>query len=87
MPSTPPFVDPTDNSLDTDQILQEALPLAGLIGLFVGLALIPFLFVFLLGDSSVFGMLLMVAVQFILAVGAGIVLMYIITRAMQLANE
>ncbi|MFB6148901.1 MAG: hypothetical protein ABEJ48_04475 [Halobacteriales archaeon] len=87
MPSTPPFVDPTDNSLDTDQILQEALSLAGLIGLFVGLALIPFLFVFLLGDSSVFGMLLMVAVQFILAVGAGIVLMYIITRAMQLANE
>ncbi|MFB6299480.1 MAG: hypothetical protein ABEH65_04395 [Halobacteriales archaeon] len=87
MPSATPFINPANSTLDTDQILQEALPLAGLIGLFVGLALIPFLFVVLIGGNSLLGVLLMIAVQFILAIGAGIVLMYIIARAMQLAEE
>lgn len=81
-----PFVDPTTGTLDRSEILQEAMPLAGLIGLFVGLALIPFLFVLLLGGNSFLGVILMVVVQFILAIGAGIVLMYIITRAIQLVD-
>lgn len=86
MPSSPPFIEQESGSLDTDQIRAEAFPLAGLIALFAGLALVPFIFVFLTGGNSALGLLFTVIAQLILAVGAGIVLMYVITRGIQLAE-
>lgn len=86
MPSSPPFIEQETGSLDTDQIRAEAFPLAGLIALFAGLALVPFIFVFLTGGNSALGLLFTVIAQLILAVGAGIVLMYVITRGIQLAE-
>ena len=86
MPPTPPFVDPATGELDTDQILAEAVPLGKLIGVFVAISLVPFALVFLALGSGV-GAISAVIAQFILAVGAGIVLMYVIARGMQLSSE
>jgi len=84
MSAIPPFIDESSGSLDTDQLLVELIPLSKLIAL-VGLtALLPF------GIATTFGFFRGVFVllsQFIFAVGASIVLMYIITRAIQLAEE
>lgn len=87
MSPPPPFIDQNTGSLDTSQIREEAFPLARLIALFVGLALVPFLFVILVSGNSALGLLLTVVAQFILAVGTGIVLMYIIARGLQLTAE
>ncbi|MFB6360108.1 MAG: hypothetical protein ABEH59_02175 [Halobacteriales archaeon] len=81
-----PFIDLETGSLDTDQIRYEAYPLAGLIALFAGLALIPFLIVVLVAGSGLLGLLFTVLAQLILAVGAGIVLMYVIARGIDLAG-
>jgi len=61
-------------------------PLAGLILLFGGLALLLFLLALLVARSSVLGGFLVIVTQFILAVGTGIVLMYVIARGIQLAD-
>jgi hypothetical protein len=82
-----PFIDQETGGLDRDQIRTEAYPLAGLTALFAGLALIPYVLVFLFGGNSAFGLVLTVIAQLILAVGAGIVLMYVIARAITLAEE
>ena len=84
MPPSTPFIDRSSGTLDTDQILEEAIPLAKLIGLVVVVAAIPFAIAFAVG---VFQMLFTVLTQFLLAIGSGIVLLYIITRAIQLAEE
>lgn len=86
MPTFPPFIDQNTGSLDYDQIRAEAFPLAGLIALFAGLALVPFIAVFLFAGNSPLGFLFTIAAQFILAIGAGVVLMYVIARAIQLAG-
>lgn len=85
MSSSTPFVDPT-GTLDADQILAEAIPLAKLVGLVVGVALVPFAVVFLLGLRSGIGLLFTLVGQFVLAVGSGIVLMYVVARGVQLAD-
>jgi predicted membrane-bound spermidine synthase len=82
--SSPPFIEPESLGLDTDQIRNEALPLTGLIMLFAGLALIPFLLALLLGGGL--AALFTVIAQFVLAVGTGVVLMYVIARGIQLAD-
>ena len=87
MPPSPPFVDRATGTVDTDQILAEAVPLAKLIGVFVALALVPLILVILLAGNSLVGMLLAVVAQFILAIGAGIVLLYIIARGIHLADK
>lgn len=86
MPASTPFIN-SDGTLDTTQILQEAIPLAKLIGLIIGVALVPLVPVFLLGGRSATGLLFMIVAQFILAVGTGIVLMYVIARAAALTGE
>jgi hypothetical protein len=87
MPPSKPFIDRSTGGLNTDQIRAEAYPLAGLIARFAGLALIPLLFVFLLFGNSPLGFLFTLATQFILAIGTGVVLLYIVARGTQLANE
>lgn len=86
MPKAQPFIDRETGGLDTDQILAEAFPLAGLVALFGGLALVPYVFVFLSGGNTALGVLFTLLAQFVLAVGAGIVLMYVVARGIQLAD-
>ena len=86
MPSTP-FVDRTDATLDIPQIIAEAIPLAKLAGLFSVVAVVPFALAVLLGPGSGLGMLLAFLAQFVLAVGTGVVLMYVIARGMHLSGE
>ncbi|QKY17497.1 hypothetical protein [Halorubrum sp. CBA1229] len=84
--SSPPFIDQASGELDLGQILSEALPLAGLVILFGGAALLLFLITLLVGPGGLLAGLLTVASQFVLAVGAGVVLMYVIARGIQLAD-
>lgn len=86
MASSHPFFDTATGGLDTDEILAEVFPLAGLIALFAGLALGPFLIALVVGGNSGLGVLFTIVAQLILAVGTGIVLMYVIARGIQLAD-
>lgn len=87
MPSDTPFVDRTDGTLDTDQILVEAIPLAKLIGLFALVGFVPFALAFAIGPSSAFALPFSLLAQFVFAVGAGIVLIYAVARGIALAGE
>jgi len=86
MSSSPPFIDPASGELDFDQIRAEAYPLTGLVALFAGLAFVPFLLVVLFAGSSTLGMVLTIFSQLIVAIGAAIVLMYVIARGIQIAE-
>lgn len=85
-----PFFDPATGELDTVQLIKEVIPLTKLIGAVVLVALVPILFRVtlgvLLGLTSEFG-LYVLASQFIIAVGTGIVLLYVIVRANQMIDE
>lgn len=72
-----------EGGLDIDQIVAESIPIAYLIAAFGAVALVPFLLGFLLGPGSV-GLLFVVLGQFVLAVGTAVVLLYVVTRALQL---
>jgi hypothetical protein len=87
MSSTPPFVDPATGSLNTAQVLSEALPIGRLVGLFVAISLVPFALVFAVFGGSAVGAILTVVAGFVLAVGAGVVLVYVVARGTQLAGE
>lgn len=87
MVSSPPFVNEENRRIDRTRVLAEAIPLVELVGLIVAVALVPFAFVILLRGFSALSGLFMLATQFILAVGSGLVLMYVIARAVQLASE
>jgi hypothetical protein len=85
MPSTP-FIDTENGGIDVDQIAREAVPIAYIIGLFVSVALIPFLVVLLFGGRSLLGALLVFVSQFVLAVGAAVTLLYVVARGIELAD-
>ena len=87
MPPSTPFVDRETGAVDIGQIVAEARPIATLVALFVAIALVPLALVFLLGVTSTLGVVLSVLAQFVLAVGAAVVLLYVIARAIQLADE
>ena len=87
MPSETPFVNPRTNELDTEQILREAIPLAKLVAVVAAAALLPFLFVVLLGAGSTLGTVFVFAAQFVLAVGTGLVIMYVVARARALGDD
>jgi hypothetical protein len=84
--SSPPFIDEESGELDLSQIRDEVFRLASLIVLFGGLALLVFLITLLIAGNSLLGGLFTVVSQFILAVGTGIVLMYVVGRGIQLAD-
>lgn len=83
----PPFVDPATGDLNVAQIRSEARPLAKLIGAFVAVALVPYALVYLALGSSTLGTILALLGQFVLAVGTGIVLMYVVARGRQLSDS
>jgi len=91
MSSSRPFFTAPTGEFDTEQILDEARPLAKLIGAVVVVALVPVCLQILLFDilptDRVFVDILPLVTQFILAVGTGIVLMYVIVRSNQLMDE
>lgn len=87
MPSKQPFIDPTTGELDTTQILSEAIPIAKLVGLFVAVSLVPFGLVFLALGNSLVGVILAAIGQFVLAVGAAVVVTYAVARGIQLSGE
>ncbi|WP_225333382.1 hypothetical protein [Halomicrobium urmianum] len=70
-----PFIDPRDGTVDLVQVIEEALPLAKLIGLFALVAFVPFAIGFLLAPSGL-ALPFTVLGQFVVAVGAGVVLIY-----------
>ena len=84
------FASPS-GELDTGRILYEAFPLAKLVGAVGLVALVPVLLRVLLADilglGSALGLVLTLATQFVLAVGTGIVLMYVVVRAHRIADE
>lgn len=86
MPSATPFADPATGKLDTAQIITEARPIAKLIGVFVAVSLVPFGLGFFAAPSAL-SMVFFLFGQFILAVGAGVVLLYIITRGIELSES
>ena len=86
MAPSSPFVAP-DGTIETERVLAEAVPLARLIGFVVVAALPPYAVVFLFAGDSLLGQLLAVVGQFVLAVGAGVVLIHAVTRAIRLAGE
>lgn len=85
MPSSPPFVDSETGELNTSRIVAEAIPLAKLVGLVAAVALVPLL-PLLLGIRSGIGLVFTLAGQFVLAVGSGVVLTYVVARGIQLAE-
>lgn len=85
-PSTP-FVDRETGSINVARVIVEAIPLAKLVGLVAVVASIPFSLVFLVGGRSLIGSLFAILGQFVLAVGTGVVLIYVIARAIRIADE
>jgi len=84
MSSSPPFIEQPSGAVDTAQLLREAISLAKLIGLVAVVALGPFVLAVTLG---IFQQLFMLLAQFVLAVGGSVVLLYVIARGIQLAEE
>lgn len=87
MSQSPPFVDRESGTLQTSQIWTEAYRLIGLILLFGAIALVPYALMSFRPPGYLIETVLMMLVQFVLLVGSGIVLMYIIARGIQLSNE
>jgi hypothetical protein len=86
MLQSPPFVDHENGELELRQIWDEAIPIVGLTILFGALALLPYVLVVTIFEASFISLLLTLFAQLLVAVGAAIVLMYVITRAIQLAD-
>jgi len=90
MSPPPPFVDIDTGTFDFEQIWREAYPILGLVLLFGIPGLLPLYvgasFTVSHGLGSLIGSVLTWLGQLILAVGSGIVLMYVIVRAIQLSD-
>lgn len=86
MPPETPFVDAETGSIDTDRVLYEAIPLAKLIALIAVIAIVP-LALLAIGLPPRLATIFTLASQFILAVGSGLVLLYVISRGIQLSRE
>lgn len=85
------FFESPSGEFDTGQILYEAIPLAKLVAGIGVVALLPqlvhWLFVELVSLTPTLAVVFTLATQFVLAVGTGLVLMYVVVRANQLADQ
>ncbi len=86
MPPSAPFIDSRDGTVDLIQVLEEAIPLAKLIGSFVLVAFVPYAIGFLLAPSGL-AIPFTVIGQFVIAVGAGVVLIYCVARGTTIVEE
>jgi hypothetical protein len=77
--------------LDAGALWREVVPIARLVAVVGAAAFVPvalqMLVVETLGLVPVLATLLSVAIQFVLAVGAAVLLLYVVTRALRLADE
>lgn len=89
MADSRPFVDMEAGEIETAQLWAEAAPIAVLVGLFGAIAIGVFLVGFAISGLFGFGgaWLGAIAAQFVLAVGAAMVLLYVIVRGRQLAAD
>ena len=85
MSDDPPFIDSGDATLDTAQIRRDTYPLTGLVALLGVLALAPFVLSLFAGEPPLVVIFTILA-QFVLAVGADIVLIYVVARGIRLAD-
>lgn len=81
-----PFVEP-DGSIDRAQVLEEAQALASLVGLVFVAAIVSLIFTIIGAAIPGLGMVFMALGYVIVAIGSGIVLMYIIAGGMQLSVQ
>lgn len=86
MSPTRPFFDTERGIVDDEQILSEAIPLAKLVAFFGVIALVPFGLAFVFFGNSIIAVFLGFVGQFVLAIGTGVVLLYVIARGIQLAG-
>lgn len=84
MSTSTPFIDRESRELDTGQLRYEAVPLAKLVGLVAAVALLPY---WISTETGLFPGVFAFLAQFVVAVGSSLVLLYVITRAIQLAEE
>lgn len=84
MAPSPPFVDHEEWTIDLWQLAREAIPLVALVGLVGIVASIPLVLSLTIGIAPV---VLTLLSQFVLAVGACIVMLYVVSRGIQLAEE
>lgn len=87
MSPSSPFVDLENGSIDVGRVVVEAWPIARLVAMFAGVALVPFLLAYGAGPGSPLAALFAIAGQFVLAVGAGVVLIHVVVRGTRLAAE
>ena len=82
MPSQTPFFDSETGTLD----VAEAIPVARLVGLFVAVSLLPLVVgTFSFGPASLVGAAFVLVGRFVLAVGAGVTLLYVVVRGRRLS--
>jgi len=86
MSGSPPFVNREENELDLRRIWEEALPIVGLIVLFAAAAALPYVLVMVVFQDRFAGLVFTLFAQLVVAVGTAIVLMYVIARAIQIAD-
>jgi hypothetical protein len=82
-----PFVDDETGAIDRSRVLSEAVPIARLVLLVAAAAFLPFSIVLLFGSVSIVGPVFTLLTQFVLTVGAAVVLLYVVARGVQLAEE
>lgn len=83
MSPSSPFIDRESGTLDTVQIRYEAVPLAKLVAVVAAVALVPH---WTATETGLIPGVFAFLAQFVVAVGSSIVLLYVITRAIQLAE-
>lgn len=86
MPPSDPLIDPATGDIDVDRLFYEARPIAELVAMVAGTALVPFAVAFFFFGNTGLGVLFAVVGQFVLAVGAGVVLLYVVSRGVRLAD-
>lgn len=87
MPLPSPFFDRETGAYDFDRLLAEAVPIAKLVVLVGAVALVPLALLFALGPGTPLAILLTAFAQFVLVVGAALVLLHVVYRALALASR
>ncbi len=85
-----PFLVDETGEIDIDRVFTEAIPIVKLIAMVVIGALVPFMLgvavIEPLGVFSFLGEALVILAQFVLVIGGAIVLLYVISRGIQIAD-
>lgn len=90
MPSSHPFLVEDTGEIDVDRVLDEAVPIVKLLAMVLIGALVPFILgvavIEPLGVFAFLGEVLILLAQFVGAVGGAVVLLYVVSRGVQIAD-